>query len=103
MESCDSQLARRHSETTSEPEPSQPNFAEGVILSSRERDPGARFRILRDFLLRLLRDSHRLGDRHPHGAGPVLARHGHRVPDETLLEAFAVLETGAESGPYRPY
>ena len=35
--------------------------------------------------------------------GPVLARHGHRVPDETLLEAFAVLETGAESGPYRPY
>jgi 2-haloacid dehalogenase len=34
---------------------------------------------------------------------PILARHGLRVPDETLLEAFAVLETGAESAPYRPY
>ena len=35
--------------------------------------------------------------------GPVLARHGRRAPDDKLLEAFADLETEAESGPYRPY
>jgi 2-haloacid dehalogenase len=34
---------------------------------------------------------------------PVLARHGRIVPGETLLEAFAELEAGAEQPPYRPY
>jgi 2-haloacid dehalogenase len=34
---------------------------------------------------------------------PVLARHGCRVPDETLLEAFGHLEAGAEQAPYRTY
>jgi len=34
---------------------------------------------------------------------PVLARHGRSIPGETLLEAFAELEAGAERPPYRPY
>jgi 2-haloacid dehalogenase len=34
---------------------------------------------------------------------PVLARHGRRVPDDALLEAFADLEAAAESAPYRAY
>ena len=34
---------------------------------------------------------------------PILARHGRGASDEALLEAFASLESGAESGPYRPY
>ena len=34
---------------------------------------------------------------------PVLARHGCEVPADDLLRAYAILETAAEGGPYRPY
>ena len=34
---------------------------------------------------------------------PVLARHGHPLDDEAILERYALIESALEAGPYLPY
>jgi 2-haloacid dehalogenase len=34
---------------------------------------------------------------------PVLARHGHPIAEEALLERYALIESALEAGPYLPY